>query len=55
MPGSDIKVCVGGDGGGGGVQTKFSVHLWSQAEQNYKVVNDKKVDPLKVIRVSDGD
>ena len=23
--------------------------------ENYKVVNDKKVDPLKVIRVSDGD
>ena len=60
MPGSGLKVQVvggdvGGGGGGGGVQTKFSVQLWSQAEQNYKVVNDKKVDPLKVIRVSDGD
>ena len=30
MPGSDLKVC---GGGGGGVRTKFSVQLWSQAEQ----------------------
>ena len=32
MPGSGLKVCVVG-GGGGGVRTKFSVQLWSQAEQ----------------------
>ena len=26
---------VGGGGGGGGVRTKFSVQLWSQAEQKF--------------------
>ena len=33
MPGSGPKVCVGGGGGSGGVRTKFSIQLWSQAEQ----------------------
>ena len=36
MPGSVLKVCVVG-GGGGGVRTKFSVQIWSQAEQNLKL------------------
>ena len=31
MPGSGLKVY---GGGGGGVRTKFSVQLWSQAEQH---------------------
>ena len=33
MPGSGLKVYVVVGGGGGGVRTKFSVQLWSQAEQ----------------------
>ena len=36
IPGTRLKVCVWWwwvVGGGGGVRTKFSVQLWSQAEQ----------------------
>ena len=31
-------------GGGGGVRTKFSVQLWSQAEQNSRTVPEGELE-----------